>query len=158
MDAAQGVGQIGQQQVEGPGGRVTGLADQHVIPAGMAFAGQHKARDLAQPALGAVAGNGIADLLGTGESHPDVLHGGLDFAGITGVRAVGARIIGARFVGRPSAGLEQEGGGGLPAGPGGPQEIGSLGENDQLGRRRRPGPAEVVGAWRRHGHGPRLTR
>src|SRR6056297_2387461 len=46
-------------------------ADQHIIPTGLPMGMQDLTRNGPQPALGAVARHRVADLLGTGESHPD---------------------------------------------------------------------------------------
>ena len=48
-----------------------GAADQHVVPAGAAGSGRTRARGGAQPALGAVAGDGVADLLRAGVADAD---------------------------------------------------------------------------------------
>jgi hypothetical protein len=64
---------VREQRGEGAGGGRLGPADQDVVPAGAAEAGQGEAGGLAQAALGAVAGHGVADLARAGEAHADRL-------------------------------------------------------------------------------------
>ena len=85
------------------------FSDQHVIPAGFAVFRQDQPGHFAQAAFGAVARDGVADLLGTGESD------------------AGGRIV---IVAR--AGLHHHARRALTAGAGGGEEIGAFGQGDKL--------------------------
>ena len=61
-------GQVVAERRERPRGGRAGAADQHVVPARPAGLGHHRAGGGAQPALGAVARDGVAELLRTGEA------------------------------------------------------------------------------------------
>ena len=103
MDAAQGTRHIRQKVGKRPLHRRAGATDQNVVPPWQTARRQGGAGNLAQTALGTVAGNGIADLPGTGVAHPDV-----------------CAVISA------AAGLQQKARHRLTPGLGRPQKVGAL--------------------------------
>jgi len=64
----KGKAQIAKKRLEVSLDGGAGAADQHIIPAGARKAGQNRICCGTQPSLGAIAGYGVADLLGTGIS------------------------------------------------------------------------------------------
>lgn len=67
VQVRQSAGKFGLHGVEISGRSRFGPTDQHVVPSGPAIGGNHRTGDFAQTPLGAVAGDGVADFLRTGE-------------------------------------------------------------------------------------------
>lgn len=68
VDLAQRVDQIAFERLKVAEGGDTGAADQNVVPAGLCAGQKGLGHDGAQAAFGAVAGDGVADLLRAGEA------------------------------------------------------------------------------------------
>lgn len=68
MHPAQGPPQIGDQRIKGQCCSDLVPSDQHIIPTVTPIFGKDKPCHFAQPPLGAITGDGIANFLGTGET------------------------------------------------------------------------------------------
>ena len=100
MDRGQGAAQIVAELVEGPAGGRSGSADQYIVPARPGMGRQDRLGGGAQAPLRPVAGNGVADLLGTGKADAGAIPGRL-------VRRALARVDGMRLADRPIDTLSQ---------------------------------------------------
>lgn len=85
MNAGQRMGEIGAQISEIAGNRGLGSADKDVVPAGPGGAGHDLPRQGPQTPLGAVAGDGVADLLGTSEADANRRPGRIVRAALAGL-------------------------------------------------------------------------
>jgi hypothetical protein len=134
VDAVEGLSKVVEQAVERAVGGGVAAADQDVVPAGAAGLWQDQAGDLAQAALGAGAGDRVADLAGAGEADADL----------------------ARFA--AVACLQDEGGGRLAQGARRAEEVGAVAECRQRGRGRRTGGTGSVAAQALRRLRPRARR
>ena len=115
VDFAQGTLEIGDQLGEGQFRRHLVTTHKHIVPAVAPVFGQHDAGNFAQAPFGAVAGDGVADLLGTSET--DANAGG--------------------FIRATFAGLQVDAGGALSAGGAGADKVAALFQDVQTNENRR---------------------
>jgi len=113
MQFRQRIDKISLEKIKGALVSYLGATDQHIIPTGAAMGGQNAARGLAKAAFGAIAGDGIADFFGAGETDADAKDGAASSGFII---AAFARLHHHRF-------------GALAAGPGSGQKVGPFGHN-----------------------------